>query len=78
MASQEILLRRIQSAKVDPYTRDTPHDGLRGKAEGGRIKPKAQNCKVPSGKVVHMQAACLQCGGSTSGRRGGDRTGSSQ
>lgn len=67
MASQEILLRRIQSAKVDPYARDTPHDGLQGKAEGGRMKPKAQNCKVPSGRVVHMQAACYSVEGAPVG-----------
>lgn len=78
MASQEILLQSIQSAKVDSYARDTPHDGLQGKAEGRRMKPKAPNCKVPSGRVVHMQAACLRCGGSTNGRRGSDRAGSSQ
>lgn len=78
MASQEILLQRVQSAKVDSDARDTPHDGLRGKAEGGRMKTKAQNCKVPPGRVVHMQAACLQCGGNTNGKRGSDRAGSSQ
>lgn len=41
MASKEILLQRVQGAKVDAHTRDTAHNRLQGRAEGGRaVKDK--------------------------------------
>lgn len=35
MASQEVLLQRVEGAKVDANARDTPHDGLQEKSEEG-------------------------------------------
>lgn len=36
MASQEVLLQGVESAKIDANARDTPHNGLCNRAEGGK------------------------------------------
>ena len=36
MTSQEVLLQGVESAEVDANSRDTPHNGLQNKSEGGK------------------------------------------
>lgn len=70
MASQEVLLQRVEGAKVDANARDTPHDGLQEKSE------REQRSKTTTGGFpqrrprIGTRGVDLRCGGNINGRVG--------
>jgi len=68
MAPQEVLLQRVEGAKVDANAWDTPHDGLQEESEEGQGSKTTTGGAPQRRPRIGMREVDLRCGGNTNGR----------